>query len=171
MKDALSEVSEKKALDAGTLFDWWNPRVLADFLGEDIDNLSMACGVELRMACSMRNYATRNAEILRAAVHIRDRASIAATPVASYGDGFFTKVCSGCGESVLFVQFQGLAEGFPQACDQFLVGGFLTIDSRQLFNPADPPCANLFHYRCVVGLHPYSLSMSRTMTDCPPESF
>ena len=42
MKDALSEVSEKKALDAGTLFDWWNPRVLADFLGEDVDNLSMA---------------------------------------------------------------------------------------------------------------------------------
>jgi len=35
-------VSDKKALDAGTLLDWWNPKVLADFLGEDVDNLSMA---------------------------------------------------------------------------------------------------------------------------------
>lgn len=34
-------VSEKKALDTGTLLDWWNPKVLADFLGEDVDNLSM----------------------------------------------------------------------------------------------------------------------------------
>jgi hypothetical protein len=104
------------------------------------------------------DYATRNAEPLLSIAHIRDRASVATTPVASYGNRFFLKVCSGCGERVLLVQFQCFAESCPQAVQQFLMGGLLTIYSWDFFNPTDPARTNLFHHRCVVSSHRSILS-------------
>lgn len=95
---------------------------------------------------------------LLAVARTRDRASAVATPVISYGDRFFMKARSCCSARVLLVQFQRFAEGCPQAVQQFLMGGLLTIYSWDFFNPADPPRTNLFHHRRVVSSHRSILS-------------
>jgi len=100
--------------------------------------------------CSQMGDAIRNVSLLRAATRIHVGADTEAVLPASYRDGSLFKVSTGCTPGYLAIEVEGLLEGDTQTFDQCFSGAFLTIDARDLFNPADPPPRVLFDDRCVV---------------------
>ena len=100
--------------------------------------------------CSRVGDATRIVSLLRAATRIHAGVDTEAVLPASDRDGSLFKVSTGCTPGYLAIEVEGLFEGATQTFDHCFSGAFLTIDARDLFNPADPPPRVLFDDRCVV---------------------
>jgi hypothetical protein len=75
------------------------------------------------------------------------------------------------GQGILTVEIESLAEGHRQALDELVAGGLLAVDTRQLLDPPDPPCAVLLDHgsELVVHLATPSISAERGVSVLAPE--
>src|SRR3954466_609911 len=76
---------------------------------------------------------------------------------ASYRDTNFLEVVSRGGPRVRAVEFERLGERDPECVQQLLARVLLTVDARNLFDPADPVVARLlydgsvFRHECMLA--------------------
>src|SRR5207237_1201982 len=101
--------------------------------------------------CSASDCVTTSAGRPRVVARNPEHACAARASCVSYGNLDFREVFAGCGAGVPPVHLQGLAQRHLEALNELVAGAFLTVDARDLLNPADPPVGVLLDDRRVFA--------------------
>src|ERR1700730_13450063 len=73
--------------------------------------------------------------------------------IVSYCNHFFFIIRSSRIDCLFPVKFKRFSESNSQAFQQLFLRSFLTIDTRDFFDPADPPVSISSYYRVVCWPH------------------